>query len=181
MIRLGFINNLAQMPPGTPFVRTEKAADVGARPGPCVSTSRDASGRPLFELTYAVPENGGNGADPWPAEMARAIAGLGWKTWRFDPFSPAKVMSESVEQSLGAWGEHFWPALEMDCDVFLDVSSGGRSQVYQAVRIWEKKYRHVRFVRELDLQSRGDPPVQENHSLLNKLKSMAKYFKRTSA
>lgn len=160
MIRLGFINDPAQAPPGTPLVRTAKASALGVKPGPCVSAAPDGTGQQRFELTFAAPEpNGGEGA-AWPADMAKAIVGLGWNLWRFDPLSPARVWDGTVEQALMAWGKAFWPALDMDCDVLLDVTGGARNQVYQAVRVWEKACNRVRFVRELDFESASsvEPP-----------------------
>jgi hypothetical protein len=176
MIRLGFISDPAQAPEGTPLVRTAPVAR-DARPGACVSTTPDASGRQFFELTFIVPEANGGKSEYWPAEMAKALDGLGWKVWRFDPLSPAKVINGSVESSLMLWGEGFWPALTMDCDVLLDVSRGGRSQVYQAVRIWEKEYRRVRFERELDFESTSqEQPVKRGGKLRGKLSRLLQSF-----
>lgn len=153
MIRLGFISNLDQAPAGIPLVRTARAGENGSGAGPCVSSVPDGKGRQLIELTFAAPAPSGNDIDSWPADMARAIRGLGWTVWRFDPLSPASVLDGGVEKSLMDWGEAFWPALDMDCDILLDVTGGGRSQVYQAVRAWEKRHPSVRFARELDLES----------------------------
>jgi hypothetical protein len=156
MIRLGFISNLDQAPAGIPLVRTARAGDNGSGTGPSVLSVPDRKGRPRIELTFAAPVSDGNGGSLWPADMAKAINGLGWTVWRFDPLSPATVLGGGVEKSLMDWGEAFWPALDMDCDILLDVTGGGRSQVYQAVRAWEKKHPKVRFARELDLESASE-------------------------
>jgi hypothetical protein len=143
-----------------------------------VSSAPDGKGGQRFELTFAATGEIANGGSAWPADMAKAINGLGWPVWRFDPLSPSSVLEGGIERSLMDWGQDFWPALDVDCDIFLDVSSGGRSQVYQAVRAWEKQHPRVRFVRELDLESVSESkPKSERRSLIGKLYRLFQTFK----
>lgn len=149
MIRLGFIteaHGLAELP----LVRAV-LSDGGPGPGSSLQAEPDGKGRLRFELSYLTR---GDGED-WARGMAESIKGLGWQTWLLETASVRQVAGKPLDQALIAWGENFWPALQMDCDVLMRVDNGTRGPAYQAVRAWEKRFPFLRFSRELDYENRG--------------------------
>lgn len=139
---------MAQAPEGAPRVFLAPGTD----PAPTLLAGH-AAGEGRFELMWEAP------SDPallpaWAPRVAASLADLGLTAFCLDPVSVARTLSLAVEDALLAFGRHFWPAVERDCDAYLLVGEAGRTPVYQAVRAWQRAFPGLRFDSVLDLDQR---------------------------
>jgi hypothetical protein len=149
MIRVGFVKDASQCPPNHHRVAMGPGREGGLQF--TVNSWPDGDGSQQYELLVDAPTGA---PDRWIRDMARCIKDLGWRAWWLESGTLARVLARPLTDALTDWGLAFWPHCHQETVALLALD-GQRSDVYQAVRAWERNLPFVRFANTLDFDTRA--------------------------
>lgn len=174
MVKLGFIKDGTQAPPGFHRVFVQISEGPGNSQGlqTTVHSWPLKDGTQLFELAVHVPQ-GAEHVEEWAGPMARVLCDMGWEHWWIDSFSLSMVLDRYITEALRLWGLAFWKDYTQDGVVLVQVGLQ-REAVGQSLASWAERFPEVRFSSAHDYEAIEREQVQQVKSRGEKLKSMLK-------
>lgn len=152
MVKLGFIKDETQRPPG--YLRVclkpcgpDAAQDVSTS----VASWPGEEGEQVFELTLEV-KKGMEHMVSWVETMARIIQDMGWKNWTLDTNSISMILDRYITEALKTWGLEFFKHYQTRGVILLKVGLQ-REAVAHSVLAWEEAFKSVRFSNDHDFET----------------------------
>ncbi len=122
MVRLGYIKDAEQSPPGFRRVYARAAPDRDRPPASEVRSWSDADGRQRYEIAFDAP-HGEADLEVWAGYMRDTLLRMGWRHWWLDVNSLSQVMDRYLTEAAFRWGLAFWPGYDPPDPVSPDAAN----------------------------------------------------------
>ncbi len=174
MVKLGFIKDAGQAPPGfhRVFLRPWSSREPYMELKTEVRSWPNKSGAQFFELAVDVPV-GAEHVPGWAGPLAGVICNMGWSQWWIDSFSLSMVLDRYITEALKIWGLEFWKNYTLDGVVLVQVGLQ-REAVFNSVKIWSEHYKDVRFSNVHDYDAIEREYAQQHKTRTQRLKELVK-------
>jgi len=172
MVKLGFIKDASQAPPGfhRVFVQLDDGSAVSGEPATMVRSWPAKDGSQFFELAVNVPK-GAENVHLWAPHMARILGNMGWNHWWLDSFSLSMVLDRYITEALRIWGLDFWGHYPLEGIALVQVGLQ-REAVSQSLAAWAEKHPDVRFSSAHDYEAIEREQEQQVKTRGEKFKAM---------